>query len=119
MEFDNTFSVTAPIDDVWAAILDVARVAPPVPGARARTRTPPRRRRGRRARGGGRCAAACAGRAAGGGARAARPGDRWERARRPDARPARARRDAPCGRGGVLRARPAQRALSPTAPRSV
>jgi uncharacterized protein len=34
MEFDNTFSVTAPIDDVWAAILDVERVAPRVPGAR-------------------------------------------------------------------------------------
>jgi carbon monoxide dehydrogenase subunit G len=34
MEFDNTFSVTAPIDDVWATILDVERVAPRVPGAR-------------------------------------------------------------------------------------
>jgi carbon monoxide dehydrogenase subunit G len=34
MEFDNTFSVTAPIDEVWAAILDVERVAPRVPGAR-------------------------------------------------------------------------------------
>jgi carbon monoxide dehydrogenase subunit G len=34
MEFDNHFSVTAPIDHVWAAILDVERVAPRVPGAR-------------------------------------------------------------------------------------
>jgi carbon monoxide dehydrogenase subunit G len=34
MEFDNVFSVTAPIDEVWAAILDVERVAPRVPGAR-------------------------------------------------------------------------------------
>jgi uncharacterized protein len=39
MEFDNTFSVTAPIDDVWAAILDVARVAPRVPGARVLEQT--------------------------------------------------------------------------------
>jgi carbon monoxide dehydrogenase subunit G len=34
MEFDNHFSVTAPIDEVWSAILDVERVAPRVPGAR-------------------------------------------------------------------------------------
>jgi carbon monoxide dehydrogenase subunit G len=33
MEFDNTFTVEAPIDDVWAAMLDVQRVAPCVPGA--------------------------------------------------------------------------------------
>jgi carbon monoxide dehydrogenase subunit G len=33
MEFDNTFTVAAPIDDVWAAMLDVERVAPCVPGA--------------------------------------------------------------------------------------
>jgi carbon monoxide dehydrogenase subunit G len=39
MEFDNTFSVTAPIDDVWAAIVDVARVAPRVPGARVLEQT--------------------------------------------------------------------------------
>src|SRR5262245_15001776 len=33
MEFDNTFTVSAPIDDVWDAMLDVERVAPCVPGA--------------------------------------------------------------------------------------
>ena len=33
MEFDNTFSVSAPIDEVWDAMLDVERVAPCVPGA--------------------------------------------------------------------------------------
>ena len=33
MEFDNTFTVTAPIDDVWGAVLDVERVAPCLPGA--------------------------------------------------------------------------------------
>src|SRR5262245_13911861 len=33
MEFDNTFTVSAPIDEVWDAMLDVERVAPCVPGA--------------------------------------------------------------------------------------
>jgi uncharacterized protein len=33
MEFDNTFTVEAPIDEVWDAMLDVERVAPCVPGA--------------------------------------------------------------------------------------
>jgi len=33
MEFDNTFTVSAPIDEVWNAVLDVERVAPCVPGA--------------------------------------------------------------------------------------
>jgi len=33
MEFDNTFTVAAPIDEVWGAVLDVERVAPCVPGA--------------------------------------------------------------------------------------
>jgi carbon monoxide dehydrogenase subunit G len=33
MEFDNTFTVAAPIDKVWDAMLDVQRVAPCVPGA--------------------------------------------------------------------------------------
>lgn len=33
MEFENTFDVAAPIDEVYAALLDVQRVAPCVPGA--------------------------------------------------------------------------------------
>ena len=34
MRFENHFDVGAPIDAVWAAMLDVERVAPTVPGAR-------------------------------------------------------------------------------------
>src|SRR5215213_9097571 len=33
MEFENRFDVDAPIDEVYAALLDVQRVAPCVPGA--------------------------------------------------------------------------------------
>jgi uncharacterized protein len=33
MEFENTFEVQAPIEQVWDAMLDVERVAPCVPGA--------------------------------------------------------------------------------------
>src|SRR3982751_2686402 len=33
MEFDNTFAVKAPIDEVWKTMLDLDRVAPCVPGA--------------------------------------------------------------------------------------
>src|SRR4051794_2203661 len=33
MKFENTFDVPAPIDEVYAALLDVERVAPCVPGA--------------------------------------------------------------------------------------
>ena len=33
MEFENSFAVTAPIDEVWETLLDVERVAPCVPGA--------------------------------------------------------------------------------------
>jgi carbon monoxide dehydrogenase subunit G len=33
VRFDNAFDVQAPIDQVWAAVLDVERVAPCVPGA--------------------------------------------------------------------------------------
>ena len=33
MKFENTFEVDAPIDQVYAALLDVERVAPCVPGA--------------------------------------------------------------------------------------
>ncbi len=33
MEFENSFAVAAPIDEVWETLLDVERVAPCVPGA--------------------------------------------------------------------------------------
>ena len=33
MKLESSFSVRAPIDEVWAALLDVERVAPCVPGA--------------------------------------------------------------------------------------
>ena len=33
MRFENQFAVAAPIEEVWAALLDVERVAPTVPGA--------------------------------------------------------------------------------------
>jgi carbon monoxide dehydrogenase subunit G len=33
MRFENQFDVDAPLDEVWAAVLDVERVAPTVPGA--------------------------------------------------------------------------------------
>ncbi|MEJ7796933.1 MAG: SRPBCC domain-containing protein [Solirubrobacteraceae bacterium] len=33
MQFDNSFSVQAPIDEVFAAVADVERVVPCVPGA--------------------------------------------------------------------------------------
>jgi carbon monoxide dehydrogenase subunit G len=34
MQFENQFSVNAPIADVWAVLLDVERVAPCLPGAK-------------------------------------------------------------------------------------
>lgn len=34
MEFDNSFSVQKPIDEVWSTILDLERVVPCVPGAK-------------------------------------------------------------------------------------
>jgi len=34
MEFENRFSVRAPIADVWDVLLDVERVAPCLPGAK-------------------------------------------------------------------------------------
>lgn len=34
MEFDNSFSVEKPIDQVWSTMLDLERVVPCVPGAR-------------------------------------------------------------------------------------
>jgi uncharacterized protein len=39
MNFDNTFTVPAPIDEVWKAMLDVERVAPCVPGAQVLEQT--------------------------------------------------------------------------------
>ena len=39
MDFENTFQVDAPIDEVYAALLDVGRVAPCVPGAQVYDRT--------------------------------------------------------------------------------
>src|ERR671934_171956 len=39
MKFENTFAVDAPIDEVYAALLDVERVAPCVPGAEVLERT--------------------------------------------------------------------------------
>ena len=33
MRFENRFDVDAPLDEVWATVLDVERVAPTVPGA--------------------------------------------------------------------------------------
>ncbi len=33
MEFENSFDLQAPIDDVWGTLLDVERVAPCMPGA--------------------------------------------------------------------------------------
>jgi len=39
MDFDNQFSVEAPIDDVWKAMLDLERVAPCVPGASVTEKT--------------------------------------------------------------------------------
>jgi carbon monoxide dehydrogenase subunit G len=39
MDFDNSFTVAAPIDEVWKAMLDLERVAPCVPGARVVDKT--------------------------------------------------------------------------------
>ncbi|UGS38127.1 SRPBCC family protein [Capillimicrobium parvum] len=39
MKFENTFDVKAPIDEVYAAMLDVERVAPCVPGAQVLEQT--------------------------------------------------------------------------------
>jgi uncharacterized protein len=39
MKFENTFDVDAPIDEVYAALLDVERVAPCVPGAEVLDKT--------------------------------------------------------------------------------
>lgn len=39
MEFENSFDVDVPIDQVWEALLDLERVAPAVPGASVLGRT--------------------------------------------------------------------------------
>src|SRR5918912_2024248 len=39
MRFENRFDVSAPIERVWDAVLDVERVAPKVPGAQVLERT--------------------------------------------------------------------------------
>jgi uncharacterized protein len=39
MKFENTFVVPAPIDEVWAALMDIERVAPCMPGAEVLERT--------------------------------------------------------------------------------
>ena len=39
MQFDNEFSVTKPIDEVWATMLDLERVVPAVPDAKVLDRT--------------------------------------------------------------------------------
>src|SRR4051812_48398683 len=39
MKFENSFDVDAPLETVWATVLDVERVAPTVPGASVLERT--------------------------------------------------------------------------------
>ena len=39
MEFDNSFSVQKPIDEVWSTVLDLERVVPCVPGAKVLEKT--------------------------------------------------------------------------------
>jgi carbon monoxide dehydrogenase subunit G len=39
MEFENTFLVGAPVDEVWDLLLDVERIAPCMPGARVLEQT--------------------------------------------------------------------------------
>src|SRR4030081_2316208 len=39
MKFENEFTVAAPIEEVWATLLDVERVAPCMPGAEVLERT--------------------------------------------------------------------------------
>jgi uncharacterized protein len=39
MEFENAFSVKAPVEEVWTTLLDVERVAPCMPGAQVLERT--------------------------------------------------------------------------------
>jgi len=39
MEFDNSFTVQKPIDEVWSTMVDLERVVPCVPGARVIEKT--------------------------------------------------------------------------------
>jgi uncharacterized protein len=39
MEFENTFTVQAPVDEVWDLLLDVERIAPCMPGAQVLEQT--------------------------------------------------------------------------------
>jgi uncharacterized protein len=39
MEFDNSFTVQKPLDDVWSTMIDLERVVPCVPGARVIEKT--------------------------------------------------------------------------------
>lgn len=39
MEFDNSFSVQKPVDEVWSTMLDLERVVPCVPGAKVLEKT--------------------------------------------------------------------------------
>ena len=39
MEFDNSFSVQKPVDEVWSTMVDLERVVPCVPGARVIEKT--------------------------------------------------------------------------------
>jgi uncharacterized protein len=39
VEFENSFAVTAPIDEVYGALLDIERVAPAMPGAKVLEKT--------------------------------------------------------------------------------
>src|SRR6478735_7986697 len=39
MEFENTFTVKAPVQDVWDLLLDVERIAPCMPGAQVLEQT--------------------------------------------------------------------------------
>ena len=39
MEFDNSFTVQKPLDEVWSTMIDLERVVPCVPGARVIERT--------------------------------------------------------------------------------
>jgi carbon monoxide dehydrogenase subunit G len=39
MQFDNSFSVQKPVDEVWSTMLDLERVVPCVPGAKVLEKT--------------------------------------------------------------------------------
>ena len=47
MQFDNSFSVAKPIDEVWATMLDLERVIPCVPDAKVLEKTSDEERHGR------------------------------------------------------------------------